>query len=196
MKKIILASASPRRKALLEQLGLDFEVIPSDCEEEINSGLDPHDLAKKLSSEKAKSVADKNKNTLVIGADTFIAYKGKIIGKPRDGEEAMKILKLLQGNTHSVITGLTVIDSDTGKTVSDSIETKVHFKKLADDEIEGYILTNEPLDKAGAYGIQALGAAVVDKIDGDYFNVVGLPLSLLHDVLKKFGVNLLELKKL
>jgi septum formation protein len=194
MKKIILASASPRRKALLEQLGLDFEVIPSDCEEEINSGLDPHDLAKKLSLEKAKSVADKN--TLVIGADTFIAYKGKIIGKPRDGEEAMKILKLLQGNTHSVITGLTVIDSDTGKTVSDSIETKVHFKKLADDEIEGYILTNEPLDKAGAYGIQALGAVVVDKIDGDYFNVVGLPLSLLHDVLKKFGVNLLELKKL
>lgn len=195
MKKIILASASPRRKALLEQVGLDFEVIPSDCEESIDLKLSPQDLAKKLSFEKAKSVADKNKNALVIGADTFIAYRDKIIGKPKDDEEAREILKLLQGSTHSVITGLTVIDSGTGKTVSDSIETKVHFKKLGDDEIEGYISAEEPIDKAGAYGIQALGAVLVDKIDGDYFNVVGLPLSLLHDVLKKFGINLLEDKR-
>lgn len=195
MKKIILASASPRRKALLKQVGLDFEVTPSDCEESVDSKLGPHDLAKKLSLEKAKSVSDKNKDALVIGADTFIAYEGKIIGKPKDDEEAREIIKMLQGKAHSVITGLTVIDSDTGKTVSSSVETKVHFKKLGEDEIDGYILTEEPQDKAGAYGIQALGAVLVDKIDGDYFNVVGLPLSLLYDVLKEFGVNLLEIKK-
>jgi septum formation protein len=190
-RKIILASASPRRKEILEMTGLKFTVDASDYEEDMDLELGPHQLARFLSSEKAKMIAVKYRNALVIAADTFIVFKGGLLGKPHTREEARRMLTLLNNRRHSVITGFTVIDTNTGKRLSRSVETRVYFKTMTEQEIETYINTGEPLDKAGAYAIQGLGAVIVKKIEGDYFNVMGLPLSSLTDVLKKFGVSVL-----
>ena len=191
MKTIILASASPRRKEILEKTGLKFKVDASDYEEEIDYSLRPHELARFLSREKAKAIVNKYTNALIIAADTFIVFKGKILGKPHTEEEAKRMLKMLNNNTHSVITGFTIIDTNDNKKLSGSVETKVYFKKLTIKEIESYIKSKEPLDKAGAYAIQGLGAVIVKKIEGDYFNVMGLPLSALMESLKKFGIYVL-----
>jgi len=191
MKTIILASASPRRKELLEKIGLKFEVEPSNYEENVSSKLRPYELAKALSFEKAKAVASHHQNALVIAADTFIVFKGKILGKPQTEAEAKKILETINGKTHSVITGLTIIDTETNKALSRLVETKVYIRKLTPGEIDAYVRSKEPLDKAGAYAIQGLGAVIVEKIEGDYFNVVGLPLRALAESLKEFGVNIL-----
>lgn len=191
MKKIILASASPRREALLKQIGLEFTVEPSDYQEEFVAGLEPYELAKRLSLEKAKRVASHHKNALVIAADTFGVFQGKILGKPKTEAEARRMLAMLGGQCHSVITGLTIIDTDTGRTLSKSVETKVYFRKLTADEIDAYVKSGEPLDKAGAYAIQGRGAVLVAKIEGDYFNVIGLPLSALAESLKEFGIAVL-----
>ena len=191
MKKIVLASASPRRKELLEGTGLKFEVDASDYEEDMSVRMEPHKLARFLSREKAKAIAGRHKNALIIAADTFIVFKGKLLGKPHTGTEAKKMLAMLNGRSHSVITGYTILDTGTKKTVTGSAETKVYFKKLSGKEIENYVRTKEPLDKAGAYAIQGLGAVIVEKIEGDFFNVVGLPLSALVENLKKFGVQVL-----
>lgn len=190
MKKIILASASPRRKMLLKQIGLNFKVVVSDFEEKIDMKIDPHKLARKLSLGKAKIVAKKLNNSIIIAADTFVTFKGKILGKPKDKQDAKRVLKLLSGKTHLIITGFTIIDTTTGQSVTKSIETKVYFKKLTDKEISVYVATSEPLDKAGAYGIQEKGSVFVKKIEGDYFNVVGLPIYAVVDTLKKFGVKI------
>ena len=191
MKTIILASASPRRKEILEKTGLKFKVDASDYEEEINYSLRPHELARFLSREKAKAIVNKYTNALIIAADTFIVFKDKILGKPHTEEEAKRMLNMLNNNTHSVITGFTIIDTNDNKKLSGSVETKVYFKKLTMKEIESYINSKEPLDKAGAYAIQGLGAVIVKKIEGDYFNVMGLPLSTLMESLKKFGIYVL-----
>ena len=191
MKTIILASASPRRKEILEKTGLKFKVDASDYEEEINYSLRPHELARFLSREKAKAIVNKYTNALIIAADTFIVFKDKILGKPHTEEEAKRMLNMLNNNTHSVITGFTIIDTNDNKKLSGSVETKVCFKKLTMKEIESYIKSKEPLDKAGAYAIQGLGAVIVKKIEGDYFNVMGLPLSTLMESLKKFGIYVL-----
>ncbi|MFV1977495.1 MAG: nucleoside triphosphate pyrophosphatase, partial [Candidatus Scalindua sp.] len=185
------ASASPRRKEILEKTGLKFKVDASDYEEEINYSLRPHELARFLSREKAKAIVNKYTNALIIAADTFIVFKGKILGKPYTEEEAKRMLKMLNNRTHSVITGFTIIDTDDNKKLSGSVETKVYFKKLTIKEIESYIKSKEPLDKAGAYAIQGLGAVIVKRIEGDYFNVMGLPLSTLMETLKKFGIYVL-----
>jgi septum formation protein len=192
MKTIILASASPRRKELLEKTGLKFEVEPSNYEENISPELEPHELAKWLSLEKAKLVAKNHQNALVIAADTFIVFEGKILGKPATETEAKKMLETLSGKQHSVITGLTIIDTETNKAISKSVETKVYIRKLTSKEIEAYVKSKEPLDKAGAYAIQGLGSVIVEKIEGDYFNVIGLPLSALAESLKGFGVHILQ----
>ncbi|MEK7281057.1 MAG: Maf family protein [Chloroflexota bacterium] len=191
MKTIILASASPRRKALLEKIGLKFKVEPSDYEETISAELEPHELAKSLSLEKAKLVAKNHKNALVIAADTFIAFEGKILGKPLTEAEAKEMLSTISGKPHSVITGFTIIDTENNKTVSKSVETRVHLRALSSSEIDAYVKSKEPLDKAGAYAIQGLGSVLVDRIEGDYFNVMGLPLSTLTESLKEFGVHIL-----
>ena len=191
MKKIILASASPRRKELLELTGLKFEVEPSNYEENIESDLAPREIALRISLEKAKIVANKHKNVLVIAADTFILFDGRRLGKPHMENEARKMLEILNGKSHSVITGLTIIDTDNSKVLSRSVETKVYLRKLTPSEIDHYIKSTEPLDKAGAYAIQGLGAVIVEKIEGDYFNVVGLPLSTLTEALKEFGIHVL-----
>ena len=191
VKAIILASASPRRKELLERIGLKFEVEPSNYEEGISSELGPHELAKSLSLEKAKLVAQNHKNTLVIAADTFIVFESRILGKPRTETEAKEMLKTMNGKPHSVITGFTIIDTDSNKALSRSVETKVHLRQLSSNEIDAYVRSKEPLDKAGAYSIQGLGAVIVEKIEGDFFNVIGLPLSALTESLKEFGVHIL-----
>lgn len=188
MRRIILASASPRRKKLLEQLGLKFKVSVSNFEEKIDKKLDPHILAKKLSLGKAKDVAKKFQNAIIIAADTFVTFEGEILGKPNDKKDARRMLKLLSGTAHSIITGFTIMDSDTGRYVSKSVETKVYLKRLTDKEIDSYIKTGEPLDKAGAYGIQEKGAIFVEKIEGDFYNVVGLPIFELSKELKKFNI--------
>lgn len=191
LRKIILASTSPRRKQLLEKTGLKFDVVGSDYEEDMTLKLKPKELAKHLSMGKAKSVAAKYRNAVVIAADTFIAYKDRVLGKPHTPEQAKKTLRMLSGKAHSVITGFTIVDTATGKKVSKAVETKVYFKKLIDSEISGYIKSKEPLDKAGAYAIQGLGAVLVEKIEGDFFNVMGLPVNALVTELRKFGVKIL-----
>ena len=191
MKTIILASASPRRKELLEKIGLKFKVEPSNYEENISPESEPHELAKSLSLGKAKLVARNHKSALVIAADTFIVFEGKILGKPRTETEAKKTLETISGRQHSVITGFTIIDTETNKALSKSVETQVYIRKLTSNEIDAYVKSKEPLDKAGTYAIQGLGSVIVEKIEGDYFNVMGLPLSALAENLKEFGVHIL-----
>ncbi len=191
MKTIILASASPRRKELLENLGLKFQVEPSNDEEDINSELEPHELAKSLSLKKAELVAKNHKSALVIAADTFIVFKGKILGKPQTETAARKMLAAINGRRHSVITGFTIIDTESNKVLSRSVATRVYIRQLTSNEIDAYVRSKEPLDKAGAYAIQGLGSVIVEKIEGDYFNVVGLPLSALAESLKEFGIHIL-----
>ena len=191
MKRIILASASPRRKELLEQICLKFTVDTRVREDTELVGQEPHKQAKEISLKKAESVAGRYPDAIVIAADTFGVIDGRIIGKPRSESEACLMLASLSGKSHTVITGFTVLDTLTGKAVSQSVETTVHMKRLTTSEIEAYVQTGEPLDKAGAYAIQGLGAVLVEKIEGDYFNVMGLPISALAEVLKEFGVNVL-----
>ncbi len=148
----------------------------------------PGDLAVFLSRQKARSVADKHSNALIIAADTFIVFRKKVLGKPHTAREAMRMLTELNGRVHMVITGFTVLDTETGKEISGYAETRVYFRKLALEEIESYVKSGEPLDKAGGYAIQGLGRALVQRIEGDFYNVVGLPLDMLVECLKKFGV--------
>jgi len=191
MRRIILASASPRRRELLEKLGIKFEVDASNNVEEMRSGLGPHELAKAISLEKARAVARKYRDAVIIAADTFIIADGKLMGKPGSEEEARKMLGALAGRHHSVITGYTLMDTRDGKILSRAVETRVHIKRLTPREIDAYVRSKEPLDKAGAYAIQGLGSVIVEKIEGDFFNVVGLPVSALAESLKEFGVDLL-----
>lgn len=191
MQKVILASGSPRRKELLEKLGIEFIVEPSGYEEDMGMSMSPKDLAKQLSSGKAKDIAQNYTDALVIGADTLIAFSGKVLGKPHTEDKAIETLKELSGREHSVITGYTIIDTKTGKVVSDAIETKVYFRNLTEEEIKAYVATGEPLDKAGSYAIQGKGVLFVDKIEGDYNNVIGLPLTQIALALKDFGVKVL-----
>lgn len=176
---------------MLALTGLPFTVDPSSYEEVLATGASPRRLARRLSSQKAKAIAKKYRNALIIAADTFIVYRDNLMGKPLTETEAIRMLRLLNGRSHSVVTGFTIIDTVTGKSVSRSVETKVWFKKLTKKEMASYVRTGEPLDKAGAYAIQGLGSLIVEKIEGDYFNVIGLPLSSLAEALKKFGVHVL-----
>jgi len=191
-KNIVLASASPWRKEILASTGLPFRVDVSDSEEELDTGSSPRALARRLSHRKAASVASRHTNALIIAADTFIVFRGRIFGKPHTAAEAGRMLKILNGKKHSVITGFTILDTVTRKRLTRSVETKVYFRQMAAGEIDAYIRSKEPLDKAGAYAIQGLGAAFIRKIEGDYYNVVGLPLSALVDELRKFGIHVLR----
>jgi septum formation protein len=191
MKRIILASASPRRKALLEQICLKFTVDARVREDTEFVGQEPHQLVREISLKKAESVASGYPNAIIIAADTFGVIDGCIIGKPHSESEAHAMLAALSGKSHTVITGFTVLDTLTRKAVSRSVETTVYMKRITKSEIEAYVKTGEPLDKAGAYAIQGLGAVLVEKIEGDYFNVMGLPMCALAEVLKEFGVNVL-----
>lgn len=188
MRKIILASASPRRRELLEQIGLKFEVIPSHAKETITKEL-PGEVVEELSRQKAQDVAGQLTDGIIIGSDTIVWQNGRIMGKPHDRAQAYEMLRSLQGNVHSVFTGVTVIvKEDTGLEQHHTFhcETKVRVCPMTDDEINTYIDTGEPMDKAGAYGIQGRFAAWVEAIEGDYNTVVGLPVCALWQVLKEY----------
>jgi septum formation protein len=191
VRKVVLASASPRRKELLEKIGLIFVVDPSDYPEDLTDDMNPLDFAKAISLEKAKTVASKYPDSLIIAADTFGVLRGKIIGKPHTTEEACQMLRALRGKSHRVITGFTILDTKSQHTITRAVETRVYFSKLSDEEIDNYVKSGEPLDKAGAYAIQGLGSVIVEKISGDYYNVMGLPLQALTESLKEFGIHIL-----
>jgi septum formation protein len=191
MKKIILASQSPRRRDLLKQIGLEFEIDPSNYEEDMSLEMEPNKLAEHLSLGKAEDVAQRHKDSIIISADTIVAVDNEVFGKPKTPEKAKYMLQKLSGRAHSVITGFTVIDTQTNKQISKSVETKVYFKNIPQEEMDAYIASGEPLDKGGGYAIQGLAALFVEKIDGDYFNIVGLPILVLTTELKNFGVKIL-----
>lgn len=194
MKRIILGSASPRRKELLEQIGISFDIKIS-CKEEHYTKTIPEEIVKELALQKAENVAEDMileegtmRSTIVIGADTIVVLDGEILGKPKDEKEAYCMLSNLQGRRHQVFTGtaLLIYDEDGRKSVvSHAVETKVYVNRMSDKEICKYVESEKPMDKAGAYGIQGSFAAFIDHIEGDYYNVVGLPISYLYQELKK-----------
>jgi len=189
--KIILASTSPRRLELLKGLGLKVKVVGSRVKESKFDISDPEELVKTLAMSKAQEVARRTRSGLVVGADTIVVLGGKILGKPRNSEEAKSMLRELSGKTHEVLTGLAVVDASTGKKTMDFVRTRVKFRKLAEEEIASYVATGKPFDKAGAYAIQEKAGLFVERIDGCYFNVVGLPLAKLAEILKKYNVTLM-----
>ncbi|RKY84952.1 septum formation inhibitor Maf [candidate division KSB1 bacterium] len=189
--RLILASTSPRRKEILSKTGLGFDVVVNNYEEDMTLDMPPKELAAYLSLGKAKSVANQYPDALVIGADTIVAFKDKILGKPKSVEEAKEMLTMLSGEVNSVITGFTMIHQSSNRIITDAIESFVTFRKMSEEEIDNYIATGEPMDKAGAYAIQEKGAIFVEKIEGDFFTIIGLPLYRIAEELKQFGITIL-----
>ncbi|MBQ6570013.1 MAG: septum formation inhibitor Maf [Clostridia bacterium] len=179
---LILASASPRRREILKQAGMDFEVMVSDIEEKADPSLSPSELVVCLARQKAENVFQRAGGKTVVAADTVVALEGKILGKPKDEKNAFEMLKALSGKTHEVFTGVCVIKD--GKSQSFFERTEVDFYPLSDEDISSYIATGEPMDKAGAYGIQGKGCTLVKAVRGDFYNVVGLPIAKLSRLLK------------
>jgi len=193
-ESIILASNSPRRKELLRQIGVRFESEPAYVDERILPGEGAEEYAVRVALDKAIAAADRAGRGIIIAADTIVVLGTTVLGKPVDAKDAERMLGMLSGKMHTVITGLVLVDAGTGKTQKRVAVTHVWFRNLTDEEIVTYVATGEPLDKAGAYGIQERGALFVQKIEGCYFNVVGLPLSLLGEMLVDFGINLFQMK--
>ena len=191
MRKIILASASPRRKLLLRQLGLKFEIVESEIEEKLNPRLKPRHQAEELALQKAEAVASKFEDAIIIAADTIVSLNNEVIGKPKNDKDARQILKKLRARQHVVITGFVLIDTFAKRTIVKSVETKVWFRKLSPQEIGNYVEKEKPFDKSGTYAISELAAIFVEKIEGDYLNIVGLPLFTLAKELKQLGVEVL-----
>lgn len=189
--KLILASTSPRRKMLLEMLGCDFEIIPSKTEEKINKSLSPVENVKNLAALKALDVASRVSDGIIIAADSLVVLNKKILGKPKDNNEAKKMLKSLGGKEHEAMTGIAVIDLKKGKMFQDAAITRIKFRKLNERIINDYMKKENLLDKAGAYAIQGRASLLIESIRGDYFNVVGLPLNKLNGLLEKLNVTLL-----
>lgn len=183
-KKIILASASPRRRELMTLITDEFEIITADVDETIAEGTSPEDAVMQLSFKKAQAVSKKHKGRTVIGADTVVVCDGSILGKPENREHACRMLKMLSGREHSVLTGVTITDGE--KTDTFFVSSDVTFFELTDEEILQYVSGGEPDDKAGAYAIQGNGSLFVEKINGDYFNIVGFPVSEINRHLKIF----------
>ena len=187
--RIILASGSPRRRALLHDLGLTFEVYKPDVDESHSPDENPEALCARLSRLKAEAGAQKFPDALVIAADTIVVIDGKILGKPVNRDDAVKMLAALQGRTHEVLTGLSVCMN--GRVLTHAEHTRVKFRTLSDAEIRAYVSTGECDDKAGAYAVQGKGSLLVEGLQGDYFNVVGLPVCRLGMMLHEFGINIL-----
>ncbi len=188
---LVLASASPRRAELLRRLGLDFLVVPSGCLEVVAGASSPSETVLSVARAKAEEVSRRYPGALVLGADTVVACAGRLLGKPRDAGEAREMLQLLAGRCHEVWTGVVLCHAASGRWEEEAVCTRVYFRDLTEAEIEAYIATGEPFDKAGSYAIQGYGALLVERIEGCYTNVVGLPLTRLALMLRKFGVDLL-----
>lgn len=195
MRKLILASESPWRRKILADAGISFTVEKSGYKENMKLKLPPSVLAKKLALGKAMAVARRHKDALVIGADTFAVFKGKILGKPKTAGHAVAMLKALSGTVHALLTGFAVVDSKTGRYVMKVVKTKVKFRKLGQMEIVEYVKTGEPLRAAGGYAIQDGGGRLIESISGDFDNVAGLPLKALIVALRKFEKELYTPRK-
>lgn len=192
--QIVLASNSPRRKELLESIGLDFIVHPSKFEEK-DTHLSPQELALHNAIGKAQNVARHYKEALIIGVDTVVAFENHFLGKPKDKEDHKRILRILSNTTHKVVTAICIINTKNGKNISATEETLVTMDRLDENDIEDYVNSGEGDDKAAGYAIQGLGSLFVKRIEGDYFNVVGLPVYRLRKLLKEFGVAKFHLDK-
>lgn len=195
-RPLILASASPRRRELMALLGVPFRVVPADIDELLPGGLPPEWVAVTLAREKALAIAQSEQNGIVLGADTIVVCQGEVLGKPRDANEAMQMLSQLNGREHQVLTGvvlLEVVDRSVVREQSDVVRTRVWFRQVGEDHLRRYIATGEPIDKAGAYGAQGYGSTLIERIEGCYFNVVGLPVSRVCAMLEAWGVTPLDM---
>jgi len=195
MKKLVLASRSPRRKQLLKTLGVRFIAEESGFQEIDHDGAAPGQHVQDNALGKARAIASQHKNALVIGADTVVVYRQRVLGKPENMGEARKYLRLLQGKTHAVYTGLGIIDTKENITVADYEKTLVTMRSLSDKEIRAYLTNIEPLDKAGAYAIQGAGAVIVKKISGCYYNVVGFPIACLEELMNRLKTSIFSYMK-
>lgn len=189
MKRIILASTSPRRKEILSKIRIPFEVEESNYEEDMNLDMSSGELAKYLSFNKAKAVAEKNNDAIVIAADTFVVYNGKFLGKPRTEKEAKEMLAILSGKEHEIITGVAIIAGEQSASFYEKV--KVLMEEISSESIDRYIATGEPMNMAGAYALQEIGNIFIKKIDGDFYAAMGLPLKRLIAELKNFGIDVL-----
>jgi septum formation protein len=190
LPKLILASASPRRAAILTALGLEFEILPSDAPEDWIEGEPPADYVVRIARTKAAAVADRLESGLVIAADTAVVVDGHPLGKPRDEADAVRMLKLLSGRWHAVMTGVVLRDAANDREGADHEKTLVRFRTIGEDEIADYVATGEPMDKAGAYAIQGRGMLFVEEIAGNYHNVLGFPPNVLARLARRFGVTI------
>lgn len=193
-RHLILASSSPRRQELIRTLNIPFEIQVSDVDETTPTFWSPAQVVEQLAlrkAEKVREMIEPSKQGIIVGADTIVVQDYRVLGKPKDQDDAKWMLSLLQGKSHQVYSGIACIDAETGETHVSHRITYVSMKHLTDQQIDNYVASGEPLDKAGAYAIQGLGSTLVESIEGCYFNVVGLPLALLSDMLAKFGVEVL-----
>lgn len=186
---IILASGSPRRRELLEMLGAEFEVCPAQGDEIVPPGLSPEETVKALALAKAEEIFGKRPDGLILAADTVVELDGEILGKPRDEADARRMLSAMSGRSHRVFTGIAAISGT--ERIVESEETEVTFRPLGEREIFSYVAGGEPMDKAGAYGVQGLASLFVERINGDFFNVMGLPLCRVGRILSRMGVDLI-----
>lgn len=195
--RLVLASGSPRRREILSLFKEDIKIVPSNVDETQLPNESPKDYVLRLAQDKASDVANnlldnaKDSESLVIGADTIVLYNNLVLGKPTNKEDAKRMLEMLSGNWHEVLTGVAVVDLLNKKKVFDVCQTRVKFSTLSNVEIDWYIETNEPFDKAGAYAIQGYGSLFVEEIEGNYLNVVGLPITMLRKLLKELVVDLI-----
>jgi septum formation protein len=184
--RVVLASSSPRRRQLLDLIGIEHEVLPSNIDETLRPRETPRRHAERLAREKASAIATREPGKITIAADTIVVINRKVLGKPRDEDDARRMLAMLSGREHTVITAVAVAR---GRKLRSAVEeVRVKFRRLREDEIDAYVATGEPMDKAGAYGIQGFGATIVDCVNGDYFAVMGLPLARLVILLRDLGV--------
>lgn len=184
--RVVLASSSPRRRELLNLIGIEHEVRPPNIDETMRPREVPRRHAERLAREKASAIATRDPDLITIGADTVVVINRKVLGKPKDKDDASRMLSMLSGREHTVVTAVAV---SRGRKLRSAIEeVRVRFRVLHDDEIEAYIATGEPMDKAGAYGIQGYGATIVERVEGDYFAVMGLPLVRLVGLMRDVGV--------
>jgi septum formation protein len=193
MRKIVLASKSPRRKCLLEQIGLKFDIHESDYEEDMQALSDPHELVKFLALNKARDVAKHYDDAIIIGADTFVIFKDKFIGKPKNEQDAREVLRNFSGKEHEVVTGFAIIDTRNNVIINDVGMASVKFRDLSEAEIDNYIATGEPMTRAGSYGLMERAAILIESINGDFYSVIGLPLNKVYVNLLKMGVDALRL---
>lgn len=193
MKKLILASSSPRRKELLEQIGLEFDIVVSDIEEKVDINLSPEETAKSLAYQKAYDVAKKvGPEKLVLGSDTIVVIDNEILGKPQNEDDIYQMLRKLSNTTHTVITGVCLYSTYDNSFIVESDTSFIKIREISDVEIAAYIKSGEPFDKAGSYAIQGIGAVFVERIEGNYSGIVGLPVYMVAQMLKQYRVNVLE----